>query len=61
MNKKSHLRVVVMEDMKMFTKCLHLYYTSGDTTLSPISPNSSLIIVSGCDCGVPRVDRQTIL
>ena len=44
MNRKSDLRVMVMEGMEMVTKFLHLSSTSGTTTLSPFSPYVSLLM-----------------
>ena len=44
MNRKSYLRVMVMEGMEMVPNILYLYSTSGTTILSPFSPYASLLI-----------------
>ena len=44
MNRKSALRVVVMEGMAMVPELLHLSFTAGATTLSPLSPYDSLLM-----------------
>ena len=44
MNRKPDLRVMVMEGVAMVPKFLHLYSTSGNTTLLPFSSYASLIM-----------------
>ena len=44
MNRKSALRVMVIEGIAMVPKFLHLYYTAGTTILSPFYYNASLLI-----------------
>ena len=73
MNRKSDLRVMVMEGMKIAPKVLQILSTAGATILSPLSPYDSLLmpnmwyfswqkyIVSRCDCGIPRVDVKISL
>ena len=71
MNRKSDLRVMVMEGMEMVTKFLHLSSTSGTTTLLTFSLYAYLLILAcgisvgekgfiyGCYCGIPRLDGKT--
>ena len=44
MNSKPALRVVVMEGMEMVPTFLHLSFSVGDTTLSPLYPYASLLM-----------------
>ena len=46
MNRKSDLRVMimVMEEIPMVPKCLHLSSTDGATNLSLVSPYASLLM-----------------
>ena len=44
MNRKSALRVMVMEGIVMVSNVLRIYSTAGTTILSPFSPYSSLLM-----------------
>ena len=44
MNKKSALRVIVMEGMTLVPKLLHISFTDGNTIMSPFSPYASLLM-----------------
>ena len=44
MNRKSDLRVMVMEGMEIMPKFFHIYSTYGATMLSPLSTYYSLLV-----------------